>query len=233
MGSRRILGLERDASPATIKKTYRKLARKYHHDLNPDDPQAEERFKEVAAAHDVLADAKKRGLYDEFGEAGLKEGFDPDQARAYRDWQQRASASGGASRGGGAWSSAGGGQPFDLSDLFAGFQGGGRRSSRRRVAMDLEASVDVNLQEAVLGSERQLVLSRTDACSSCGGSGVEGRQPEETCARCGAPVVWTSARAPCRSTPRAGSAAAADVGPARPASRARGKVRSWARPSSR
>ena len=178
-----ILDVERDASPASIKKKYRKLARKYHPDVNPDNPGAEERFKEIAAAYDVLSDAGKRALYDEFGEAGLRDGFNPDQARAYRDWQQRAAASASSGRSGWGGSSGGGGHHFDLSDLFANFQGagGGRRAV---VSVDLEASISVSLKDAVLGSERQLVLSRNDACTACGGSGEASGPAPGACQRC-------------------------------------------------
>jgi len=72
-----VLGVARDASPEEIKKAYRKLARKHHPDVNPNDPAAEERFKEISAANDVLSDADKRARYDEFGMAGLQEGVRP------------------------------------------------------------------------------------------------------------------------------------------------------------
>ena len=87
-----VLGVARDASADDIKSAYRKLARKHHPDLNPGNAEAEERFKRISAAFDVLSDADKRAKYDEFGEEGLRSGFDPEQARAYRNWQQRARA---------------------------------------------------------------------------------------------------------------------------------------------
>ena len=88
-----VLGVQRTASAADIKKSYRKLARKYHPDVNPGNKDAEERFKEVSQAHDILSDTEKRKLYDQFGMDGLQAGFDANQARAQRAW---AGAGGGA-----------------------------------------------------------------------------------------------------------------------------------------
>src|SRR5262249_739335 len=81
-----ILGLSKGASADEVRKAYRKLARKYHPDLNPGDKQAEERFKDLSLANDVLSDDKKRALYDEFGMEGLQAGFDPTRAREYKRW---------------------------------------------------------------------------------------------------------------------------------------------------
>lgn len=81
-----VLGVNRDASDEDIKKAYRKLARKYHPDINPGNKEAEERFKEISLANDVLSEPEKRKLYDEFGEAGLKPGFDAENMRAYQQW---------------------------------------------------------------------------------------------------------------------------------------------------
>src|SRR3989442_1851369 len=83
-----ILGVERSASADQIRKAYRRLARKHHPDLNPGDKQAEERFKEISVAHDVLTDPSKRKLYDEFGLEGLQAGFDPARAREYKRWSE-------------------------------------------------------------------------------------------------------------------------------------------------
>src|SRR3954468_2936240 len=107
-----VLGVPKTASADDIKKTYRKLAGKLHPDKNPGNKQAEAQFKEVNQAYDVLGDPKKRGLYDEFGEEAMREGFDADRVRQYRRW----SAQGGrpASAGGG------GGAPFNIEDLFSG-----------------------------------------------------------------------------------------------------------------
>ena len=82
-----VLGVSRQASADDIKKAYRKLARKHHPDVNPGNKQAEERFKEISFAYDVLSEPEKRKIYDEFGFEGLQSGFDADRARQHRDWQ--------------------------------------------------------------------------------------------------------------------------------------------------
>jgi DnaJ-class molecular chaperone len=152
-----ILGVPRDADLKTIKKSYRELARKYHPDHNQGDPQAEERFKEVGRAYEVLSDTQKRSMYDEFGEDAEKIGFDAEKARAYRQWRST------------------GGQPgpgFDgmggvdmedlLSSLFGGGMGGagtggGRARARGpRRGRDVEASLTIDFTTATLGGERLL-----------------------------------------------------------------------------
>src|ERR1700757_1018801 len=98
-----VLGVQKDADADVIKKAYRKLAGQLHPDKNPGNKKAEDRFKQVNHAYDVLGDAKKRKLYDEFGEEGLREGFDPERMRAYRQWatqQGRAGAGPGGRYGG-------------------------------------------------------------------------------------------------------------------------------------
>jgi curved DNA-binding protein CbpA len=110
-----ILGLQRSASRDEIRKAYRKLARKYHPDINPGNKEAEEKFKDVSVAYEVLSDPEKRKIYDEFGEAGLASGFDAEKARSYQQWRQQSSRAGG--------SGASSGFSFnmdDLSDLFGG-----------------------------------------------------------------------------------------------------------------
>src|SRR6476659_8948108 len=116
-----ILGVPRDATEDQIRKAYRKLARKHHPDVNPGDKAAEEKFKKVSAAYDVLSDDKKRAAYDEFGDDALAGGFDPERARAYAaDQQRRARAQQYRAR-----QPAGGGHDegpieFDFADFFGG-----------------------------------------------------------------------------------------------------------------
>jgi curved DNA-binding protein len=147
------LGVARSASQDEIKKAYRKLAAQFHPDRNPDNKGAEERFKAVNRAHQVLGDAKKRALYDEFGEIALREGFDADAARAYT---RARSPFGGRSSGGG----------FNFEDILGGngnigdifgemFRGGQGRGSRGRAVKgsDVESEVSVDLSSAIRGTE--------------------------------------------------------------------------------
>ena len=128
------LGVGRDVSEEDLRTAYRKLAREHHPDVNPNDPKAEERFKEIAAAYGVLSDAEKRALYDEFGTQGLQESFDPEEARAYQQWARGAGRS-----------------PFqqgfrsemDLEDLLGSFFGarsGGGPDATGEVAVDFMAA---------------------------------------------------------------------------------------------
>ena len=103
-----LLGIRRDASQTEIKSAYRRLARELHPDVNPD-PETQEKFKEINHAYDVLSDAQKRKVYDEFGEEGLREGFDADRVCAYRDWASRQRRGGGAGGGSVAYVDAAGG----------------------------------------------------------------------------------------------------------------------------
>lgn len=144
-----ILGVQRSASDDDVRKAYRKLARKYHPDVNPGDSAAEDRFKKVAAAYEVLSDSDKRKAYDEFGEESLKGGFDPEKARAYQDWQRARSSGEQAFRGGGGPDLGG----FDLGDLF----GFGRKRGPMRGA-DLHAVVEMTLAQSIAGGETRLDL---------------------------------------------------------------------------
>src|SRR5437870_13167311 len=140
-----ILGVSRNASAEEIRKAYRKLARKYHPDINPGNKEAENKFKEISVAYDVLSDPEKRKLYDEFGEAGLAAGFDPEKARSYRQWQEQSARSGGA-------------QEFDVGDLgdlfgdLGGLFGAGRRARPAPMrGEDIGTAVDIALPDAVRG----------------------------------------------------------------------------------
>jgi curved DNA-binding protein len=137
-----VLGVAKTASAEEMRKAYRKLARKHHPDVNPGDPSAEGTFKKLAAAYEVLSDEAKRKAYDEFGDASLQSGFDPDKAREYARWQEsrqrRASSFGDAE----------GPIDFDLSDLFQ------RQAPRGPLrGRDLYTSIDIDLRQAIDGTE--------------------------------------------------------------------------------
>ena len=182
----KILGVERTASDAEIKKSFRKLARKFHPDVNPNDKEAERRFKEINEAYQVLSDADKRKRYDELG-ADWERGAPEEEV--YRRYAQQNPFTGGAER------SAGGDDGAGFSDFFerffGGLGGGGGRvrgfsfggeqeagAGRTRVARapDLQARVEITLPEAVTGSQRRITVTADDACPECGGSGIVTRQ---------------------------------------------------------
>src|SRR5262245_37805247 len=160
-----VLGVAKTASTDDIKKAYRKLARKHHPDLNAGNKQAEERFKEISVAHDVLSDAAKRKLYDEFGLAGLQPGFDPERAREYRRWAD--SGHGFSFRPGeggmegfgfdvrrGAPDDEGRGFSDIIDELFGGGLGGGRRAARQTArGTDIEYPIEVDLLDALKGMQ--------------------------------------------------------------------------------
>ncbi len=161
-----VLGVMRDASQDEVKKAYRKLVRQYHPDAKPGDKGAEERFKEVQGAYDVIGDPEKRKQYDTFGSSN--------------------------GRGGPAWSPAGGfdfGNLGDLGDIFGGLFGGGagrgRAEPRGQRGNDVEAQVNLSFDDALAGVETTISVRLELACHACGGSGAKPGTAPKVCPQCG------------------------------------------------
>jgi molecular chaperone DnaJ len=196
-----VLGVAKAATADEIKKAYRKLARKHHPDLNPGNKQAEERFKQISVAHDVLTDPQKRKLYDEFGFDGLQPGFEPARAREYRRWAEsghgfsfRPEAGAGAGAEsfgfgfdpGGGRRRAAGEEERTFADIISemfGAGGAGAADEVRREAkgQDLEYPIEVDLLDALRGTQTAVSVRRPAPCPQCGGSG---RQGLRACTRC-------------------------------------------------
>jgi molecular chaperone DnaJ len=175
-----LLGVARTASEDEMRRAYRKLARQHHPDVNPGNKEAEERFKKVSAAYDVLSDAARRKAYDEFGAESLKGGFDPEKARTYRRWAEERSAA--ASRAGrGAAEEV----PFelDLDDILGGFAQG-RRGRARRPA-EVIAEVELDFAAALRGTELEARVPVQRPCQTCHGSGDKPGSEVKTCTVCG------------------------------------------------
>jgi curved DNA-binding protein len=155
-----ILGVARTASADEIKRAYRKLARRYHPDVNPGDKAAEERFKEFSAAFEVLSDVKRRKLYDEFGPDSLRTGFDEKRAEEYRRYRTQGVPPGGVPFDFGDFRTVNvGGGDFDFSSIFGELFGqAGRRRGQPfpQDGANAEAELEVPLRDAVLGGERDL-----------------------------------------------------------------------------
>lgn len=173
----RALGVERNASAAEIKKAYRRLARRHHPDVNPGNKEAEERFKEISQAHDILSDPEKRKLYDEFGPEGVQAGFDPARARAQNEWAGRQWG-----REAGSFGEGGFGRYENLDNIFGDLFGtAGARG--QQAGQDTEASLEISLLDAIRGVSTPLEIQHPQVCATCQGSGSE-PSSETTCPEC-------------------------------------------------
>jgi len=157
-----ILGVARDVSKADLKKAYRKLAIQYHPDKNPDNKEAEEKFKEASEAYEVLNDDNKRQIYDQFGHRGL-EGAGHSGPSGFED----------------IFSSFG-----DIFEDFFGFGGGGGRGARARRGSDLRYNMTIEFMEAAFGTEKTISIPKLSTCPDCKGSGCEEGTHSETCSQC-------------------------------------------------
>ncbi len=163
-----VLGVDKNADDATLKKAYRKLAKKYHPDMNPGDKEAEAKFKEATEAYSVLSDADKRRQYDQFGHAAFENG------------------GGGAGGGFGGFDFGG-----DMGDIFGDifgdlFGGGGRRRANNgpMKGANLRAAVNIMFQEAITGCDKELEINLKDPCKKCNGTGAKPGTSPETCKKC-------------------------------------------------
>ena len=187
-----ILGVNKNATDDEIKKAYKKLAKKYHPDLNHDDPKtAEQKMKEINVAYDILKDPQKRAQYDQFGHAAFTGGG--------------GGGAGGGFSGGVDWSDifGGGGGGFDMGDIFEQFFGGGvrsRRSSRSQGPVqgaDLRYDLTITFEEAAFGKEMTINVPRMENCEECGGTGAAKGTSPETCPDCkGSGMKQTTTRTP-------------------------------------
>ena len=183
-----ILGTSKDASASELKKAYRKLAIQYHPDKNPDDQEAEEKFKELGEAYEVLSDEDKRAAYDRYGHAAFE---------------------GGSGGGGGGFGGGGFGGFHDASDIFSqvfggafgggggGFEdlfGGGRRRrdrSGRQPGSDLRYDLEITLEEAAAGVQKELEIEKLEACKTCNSTGSKSGNGRKSCSTCGGQGVVT------------------------------------------
>jgi len=165
-----VLNVQRNASKEEIKKAYRKLAIQYHPDRNPDNTEAEERFKEATDAYEILSDDRKRQAYDQFGFAGVEgmTGGAHDYSTVFRDFEDIFG---------------------DFSGIFDSFFGGGRRRSANRNARvrgsDLRYNLEISFKDAIFGTETEISYQRHAACGKCKGTGAENGSGRKICPTCG------------------------------------------------
>ena len=173
-----VLGLDKSASEAEIKKAYRQLAKKHHPDLNAGDKDSELRFKEINEAYEILSDSDKKAKYDQFGHAGVDPNF-----------------------GAGGFGGGFGGMDFDLGDIFGSIFGGGHSSTRNRNAPRrgerVHTEITISFEEAAFGCEKEVPISRIESCDSCEGTGCQEGTTAEKCTSCnGTGSVTTQNRTP-------------------------------------
>ena len=176
-----VLGVNKNATDEELKKAYRKLAKKYHPDANPDNKkEAEAKFKEVNEAYEVLSDSQKRRMYDQFGTADPSQGFGGGAGGPF-----------GGQGGYYSYTTSDFGDFGDLGDIFSSFFGGGFGSSSRSRASrgpikgaDLRANISISFEESYLGCEKEIVLSRNETCSVCHGNGAKPGTKIENCTVC-------------------------------------------------
>ncbi|MCU1321168.1 MAG: molecular chaperone DnaJ [Acidobacteriaceae bacterium] len=169
-----LLTVSRDASDQELKTAYRKLAMQYHPDRNPNNPEAEEKFKACSEAYSILSDAEKRAAYDRYGHAAFSNG---------------GPAAGGSPFSGGGF---GGGNAQDLGDIFGdlfgemfNMGGGGRKASRVQRGRDLRYDLTLEFEEAVFGKEKEITIRRLETCTDCKGTGAARGKTPVTCTQCG------------------------------------------------
>ena len=172
-----VLGVSKTASDSELKSAYRKLAKKYHPDVNPGDKEAEKKFKEASEAYAVLSDAEKRRQYDQFGHAAFEQG-------------------GGGAGGFGGFDFNGGDMGDIFGDIFGDLFGGGRSRRANNGPMkgaNVRTAVRITFEEAVFGCEKQLDLNLKDECTTCHGTGAKPGTSPETCPKCGGKgqIVYT------------------------------------------
>ncbi len=169
-----VLGVAREASVEDIKKAYRKLAIKYHPDKNPGDKAAEEKFKELGEAYEVLSDANKRAAYDQYGHAAFTARGGPGSAAASQQW-------------------AGFHDPFDIfrevfggmgGSIFEDFFGGGRQRGGPQQGDDLRYDMEITFEESIYGVEKEITVERLDACTTCHGAGAAPGATRKRCPVC-------------------------------------------------